>query len=495
MNNGKLCIPVCERTADKTIEQIKLAAKLADIIEIRFDCIRSEAGRNETLRAIDETAIATPLIATLRSVEEGGTALKQERVEFWKNALPKFAAIDLESDLVSETDTGHVRIGSLHDLQTIPSDLPARAKELACVADILKVAATARDAVDALPIWNLLEEYKAVIPIAMGEGGKWTRILGLPHGAYLTYAALEDGMGTADGQIAARDMLDVYRVKHLNKQTKVYGIVGDPVSSSMSPYFQNAAFRDAGLNAVFIPLLVKDLEAFIRRMVRRKTREVELNFGGFSVTMPHKVAIMELLDEIDPVAKAVGAVNTVVIVGDKLIGYNTDAYGFIEPLERKFGDLNGAKVSIAGAGGAARACVYAFSTKGVDVTIYARDHNKAKAIAGEFGAKAGAPDVPFEPGSVDILVNATPLGMKGSGSEGTIATADKLKGVSLVYDLVYNPAETRLMKEAKKAGVQTIAGAEMLIAQGERQFELWTGQRAPVEKMKASLDERLDEAK
>ena len=193
----------------------------------------------------------------------------------------------------------------------------------------------------------------------MGEAGQWTRILGLGHGAFLTYASVDADRETADGQITADELVNVYRAKQLDRDTRVYGVLGDPVSSSLSPYMHNAAFKDAGLNAVFLPLQVKDLDAFMRRMVLPAIREVELNFAGFAVTMPHKQTIMKYLDDIDPVAKKIGAVNTVKIDGDKLIGYNTDAHGFITSLKQRIPDLKGVRHAVLGAGGAARAVIHA----------------------------------------------------------------------------------------------------------------------------------------
>jgi 3-dehydroquinate dehydratase/shikimate dehydrogenase len=323
----------------------------------------------------------------------------------------------------------------------------------------------------------------------MGEAGKWTRILGLAHGAYMTYASLDEGEETADGQISAKDLVDVYRVKELDKDTRVYGIIGDPVSSSISPIMQNAAFVHDGMNAVFIPLLVKDLDEFTRRMVRRATREVELNFAGFSVTMPHKLSIMRHLDEIDMAAAKIGAVNTIKIIDDKLIGYNTDAHGFITPLMEKFGDLKGARVAVLGAGGAARACVYALKQEGAQITVFVRDKKRAGDFVSDF-------DVDLKqlptgncklPSATDIVVNATPVGMKGKLEDQTLLNADELSGVKLVYDLVARPVTTALASEAKKAGVPTIGGVEMFIAQGVWQFEIWTGRDAPADVMRDSV--------
>ena len=321
----------------------------------------------------------------------------------------------------------------------------------------------------------------------MGEAGKWTRILGLAHGAYLTYASLDAGKETANGQLTAKDLIDTYRVKELDKNSEVFGVIGDPVSQSLSPYMHNAEFAAVGVNAVFMHLLVKDLDAFIRRMVKAETREVELNFGGFSVTMPHKQAIIPHLDSIDPTAAKIGAVNTIKIDDGKLTGYNTDAHGFITPLLARFGDVRDARVAVFGAGGASRACVYALQQQGADVTVFARDLNKAKAFADEFGIKHKQLTTDNRQLTTDIIVDATPLGMKGALEHGSLFTADELSGVKFVYDLVTSAADTPIVREAKAAGVPVIGGLEMLIAQGVKQFEIWTGQAARPDKMRETL--------
>ena len=225
-------------------------------------------------------------------------------------------------------------------------------------------------------------------------------------------------------------------------------------------------------------------------MVRAETREVDLNFAGFSVTNPHKQAVIAHLDEIDETANQIGAVNTVRIENGKLFGFNTDAPGFITPLKALYGDLSDAKVAVVGAGGAARACVYSLVKAGAAVSVHARDIGKAADLADSF-------DVRIEPIpdtfiGFDIVVNCTPLGTKGDTEDKTIATADQLAGVKLVYDLVYNPAETLLIREAKTAGVKTLGGLEMLIAQGAEQFRIWTGRDAPLEAMTAAVKKKLN---
>lgn len=482
MNNGKICVSVCAETADEVIAKIKLAESLADVIEVRFDCLNGD--QIEPLVKILKSEKI--LLATFRSPRQ------DDRIKFWQLVGNEFPAFDLEEDIFELINTQAQKMVSFHDFTSGTNDLDSIYQRLSKQAKIIKIAVHANDAFGAIDVWHLLEKAKTdnkeIISIAMGEAGKWTRILGLAHGAYMTYASLDEGDETADGQITIKDLSEVYRVKELDKSTAVYGVIGDPVASSKSPYMHNAAFAANGINAVFLPMLVKDIDEFIRRMVSHETREVELNFAGFSVTMPHKQSIIKHLDEIDATAKKIGAVNTVKIVDDKLIGYNTDAHGFITPLKAKFGELKNARVAVLGAGGAARACVYALTQEGADVTAFARDLQKANSFAEEFNVNAKQFSLVD---SFDIIVNTTPLGMKGAFENDSPLTAVQLEGVKFVYDLVTRADETPLLCEAKKAGIPAIGGLEMLIAQGVKQFEIWTGSDAPAELMRRSVTVRL----
>jgi shikimate dehydrogenase len=293
------------------------------------------------------------------------------------------------------------------------------------------------------------------------------------------------------------DAADVYRIKELDQNTEVYGIIAGDTSYSMSPYIHNAAFKASGLNAVFVPLQVRDLDAFVRRMLKARTREVELNLRGLSVTNPHKQQITKHLDDIEESARRIGAVNTIKVVDDRLHGFNTDAEGFIRPLRAMVGDLADVRVAVFGAGGAARACTYALKTEGSKVTVFARDKAKADKFAADMdvtSAKLNDAGRMDKLSGFDIVVNATPLGTRGEDRDETLATAEQLAGVKLVYDLVYNPAETRLLREAKAAGAVTLGGFDMLIAQAERQFEIWTGMDPPVNVMAEAARKRLDES-
>ena len=500
MNDGKICISICASTAAELFEKISRAEAVADVIEVRFDCL----AHGDIDTALDGLPkISKQYLITLRSSEQGGRRVLRlsNRILFWKRAVKALSGHDFladhESDLNFPFSFNSDRvIRSHHFFGESPEDLRTAYFELADINDeIVKIAVNCRDITDTIKVWKLLkiaeENEGCVIPIAMGEVGKWTRILGPAFGAYLTYASLDAGDETAPGQLSAENLTEVFRVRELDRETSVYGIIAANTSYSVSPWLHNAAFKAAGMNRVFVPLQVADLDEFVKRMVKPETREIELNFAGFSVTNPHKQAIIRHLDEIDETAQRIGAVNTIKIENGKLLGYNTDALGFIAPLKSVCGDLKGVRATVVGAGGAARACVYALKHEGAEVTVLARDLKKAEDLAIEFGAEFGAlvTDHSF---NGDILVNTTPLGTKGDTVDGTIATADQLRNLRLVYDLVYNPAETRLLNEAKMARVPAINGLQMLISQGAKQFEIWTGEIASVDAMTDAVRTKLE---
>lgn len=508
MNSGKICVSVCAETADEFIENIKRAEQFADIIELRFDCLDLKEFRKKQSSFF---SARKPLLLTYRPKEQGGRRelSRYQRIEFWRAAMTNNSSvkrkfwIDCEFDLINRIQKSPDAeiICSFHDFAGVPDNLNEIYENLSQSADIVKIAVQADDIADSIAVWKLLEraksDYKKVIPIAMGEAGKWTRILGLAFGAPLAYASLGAGEETAAGQISERQMRDVYPVKELNEQTEIYGIVGNPVKHSLSPFMHNRAFRFHDLNAVYIPFAVKNLHDFINRMVKTETREIDLNLKGFSVTIPHKQAIIEYLDEIDETAKRIGAVNTVKIENGKLFGYNTDADGFMEPLQNAYGDLRDAKVAVFGGGGAARAVVFALKRAGANVTIFARDLKKVEKLAAEFNAELKKISKSEEDqksktdfNAFDLIVNATPLGTTGKLENETPVFARDIEQVKLVYDLIYNPFETKFIKEAGRANVPTISGLAMLVAQGMKQFEIWTGKPAPMREMsRAALNE------
>jgi shikimate dehydrogenase len=296
-------------------------------------------------------------------------------------------------------------------------------------------------------------------------------VLGPSRGAFLTYGSLDDESATAPGQVTARNLRSLYHVDKIDDDTIVCGLIGLPVMHSVSPQIHNGWFAAEGLNGVYLPFEVKDVDSFITRMVHPRTRELNWNLRGLSVTAPHKQAVMDHLDWIEPDAKEIGAVNTIVIDADQLRGYNTDAPGFIDPLLQKFESLDGRRAAIIGAGGAARAVVWALRKQDANVTIFARNVSKAES----FGVNC-QPLTSASFAGYDLVVNTTPLG-SGTHIDQSPVTAEQLNGVRCAYDLIYNPADTNFLREARKAGCDTIGGLEMLVAQARNQFELWTGRK------------------
>ena len=500
MNKGKICVSVCAETADEMLEQIRRAESLADVIEIRLDCITSK----QIHKAFAFLVSKKPLILTYRPKEQGGKAESDlsNRKLIWNafvingsNDTRKFW-FDYEYDLTNlQKVSNPVTIRSFHDFSGVPENLSEIYEKLSGKSEVAKIAVQTDEITDTIPIWEILGKAKTknqkIIPIAMGEAGKWTRILGLANGAFLTYAALEAGQETAPGQVSAEDLTEVYRVKELDENTEVYGIIAGNTSYSMSTYLHNAAFKFHKLNSVFVPLQVGNLEEFMRWMVLQKTREIELNFRGFAVTNPHKIEIMKYLDEISKDAAKIGAVNTVKIENGKLYGYNTDAHGFIEPLKNFYGDLSSAKVALIGNGGAARACVYALKKENAEVAIFARNVKKAKSFADEFEVELHElAENDFK--DYEIVINTTPLGTKGKLENETPTFAEQIKNIHLAYDLVYNPFVTRFLHEAKSVHVPTISGLAMLVAQAMKQFEIWTNLDAPMKEMSRAALQKLN---
>lgn len=500
MNNGKICVSVCAETVNEFQKKIGNGEKIADIIELRFDCLKE----SEIEQVFKLPSSKKNELFTFRPKEQGGkrNLSEEERVRFWSSWKTDSLWVDFEFDLyqtiINSTYARRQTICSHHDFNGVPENIIEIYEKLnATKADVIKIAVQSGDATDGLAVMKLLERAKAenreLIPIAMGESGVWTRILGLSRGAFMTFAALDEESATAPGQLTAQEMIDVYRVKELDENSEIYGLVAGSVSHSVSPQIHNAAFKFHKMNAVYVPFAVKNLEEFMRRMVNSKTREIDWNFQGFSVTIPHKIEIMKYLTHVDETAEKIGAVNTVFLVEDDnaIYGTNTDAEGFIEPLRNTYGSLIGARAAVLGAGGAARAVCYALTQAGVSVKVFARNVEKAKELREIFGLEVAELSGDKYEG-FDFLINTTPLGMKKGGLEKeTPATAEQLKGVGLVYDLVYNPFETRLMREAALVSVPTIGGLAMLIAQAAAQQKIWTGKDAPVKEISAAALRKL----
>jgi shikimate dehydrogenase len=276
-------------------------------------------------------------------------------------------------------------------------------------------------------------------------------------------------------------MVKLYRADCLDRRTRIYGVIGNPVGHSLSPQLQNAAFQARRINAVYLPFLVRDLEDFLAAIE-------PFGIAGFSVTLPHKQRILRHLNGCDPLARAIGAVNTVVVrPGGKLYGYNTDYVGVLRSLERRI-HLSSSRVLVVGAGGAARAVAFALVQAGAAVCISSRRKKPAQTLAKMAGAVALESDrIRHE--FFDAIINATPVGMHPFVTDSPLNAAEL--NCRLVFDTIYRPRVTRLMQLAARRGIECVSGVEMFVAQGTAQWEIWTGERAPVLTMRSAVERAL----
>lgn len=511
---ARICIPICEQRAGDIPAAIGRANEFADLIELRLDYLLA-AELDQAINHLSEyrRQSTCPLLLTLRPGEQGGMRelTFADRIAFWRlpetNSPDDYRDFELDlaldaarrnSDPLKLSPDWQRVICSHHDFTGVPDDLALIYHQMKSTpARILKIAVRANEITDCLPVFHLLEQEvdrlqradRYLIAIAMDEAGLATRILAPSRGSFLTYGALDTQHASAPGQLSAADLRQLYRLPQLNTKSMVTGLIGAPVSHSLSPHMHNAAFAALGTDAVYLPFEVRSLDSFMRRMVNPRARELEWNLRGLSVTAPHKTDIVRHLDKIDQAAQEIGAVNTVLIEGRQLIGSNTDAAASVAPLKKYF-DLPGARIAVLGAGGAARAMLWQLQQERAQVTVFARDTKKAEATAKKFGAELQQLQE-ARLGEFDAVINTTPLGTRGPKMDESAAMAGQLQGARLAYDLVYNPAETKFLREAREAGCYTLGGLPMLIAQAAAQFELWTGTAPSHDIMFAAAQQRL----
>jgi 3-dehydroquinate dehydratase/shikimate dehydrogenase len=350
-------------------------------------------------------------------------------------------------------------------------------------ADAYKIVTTARKPSDIQRVLSLAKSHpKApLILLAMGEIGFPTRVLSTSQGGLYTYAAPASADGTASGQMCAKLLRNLYRVEKFTRSAKLYGVIADPVRHSISPAVHNRAFQSKRMDAVYLPFLVhpqhlRDYFSLAEKM----------GISGFSVTIPHKQKIMRYLDIIDPLARRIGAVNTVWRKAGKWRGSNTDAEGVTAPLAKKL-RLGKSSVLLVGNGGAARGAAYALVDAGAKLFIVGRNPDRVRALAKMCGAEPLMRDQ-LNGRQFDAVVHATPLGMYPNVNE--CFFRDEIPG-ELVFDMVYNPLETTLIKRAREQGKEVIPGIHMFLEQAAHQFEIWTGESAPRAAMEKAAMEAL----
>src|SRR5438309_163061 len=483
----KVCVAVTGSDANEMVEKAEVLARDNPFIEFRLDYLPKPGLAVPRLKEFMDFHPHVVAIGTCRRVASGGkfrgTVPAQMEI-LGKAALAGCQLVDVEIQTavrVKPAQLDRLRskaaiVLSFHDFRGTQKLDETLKKMAAYPADFYKIVSTATSLYDNVTMMKFLEKHQdahSLVGLCMGEQGIISRLLGVRAGSAFTFGALTADEKTAPGQVTAQELQSTYRIDQVDAATRVYGVAGDPVSHSLSPAIMNAAFRRENVNGVHLALHAKTLKDLL-------TCVREIPIQGISVTMPYKESILKYLDNTDSHTTKIGACNTVVRAQDgKLYGFNTDAAGIVRPLERRLNTLEGARILVLGAGGAARAAVFGLKERGSEVYILNRSLAAAKKLAHQARARImKRPDL--KKLAFDVIINATPVGM---GNTRETPLQDKEINARYVFDMVYDPAETRLLKLAKERGAQIIPGIEMFVHQAARQFEIWTGKPAPWDEM------------
>ena len=474
-----ICLTLSGPTILDNLKALADNKDYVDICELRLDLLSP----SEVAKAADfPSMVDIPVILTLRRVSDGGKCTLQEKarrsllIDTMKNG--GFSYVDIEDD-VKKSDVeeaahslGMKVIRSYHDFEGVPADIFSRVHSLASRGDVAKIAVTPHNTADVMTLFRINEELKDVpkIIIGMGEWGVATRILYKKMGSILTFGS--NGKAVAPGMISARELKLLYRADQLNDNTGIYGIVGNPVMHSLSPQIHNPGFHKIHYNAVYVPFLSESIRSFL-------TLAEMLRMRGFSVTVPFKVDVVKYLGNITREVKQIGSCNTVVRVPNMWKGTNTDYYGFIHPIETEIDDDRIKSALVIGAGGAAKAIVWALKMRNVKVMIVNRTKSKADELARLYGVGSDSLDnISRYEGKVDLVVQATNMGLHPY-EDVNPAENFHFSGKEIAYDIVYKPKYTKFLIAAEKAGCTLKFGWDMLMEQGKLQFESFTGYHYP----------------
>ncbi|XP_031485763.1 bifunctional 3-dehydroquinate dehydratase/shikimate dehydrogenase, chloroplastic-like isoform X2 [Nymphaea colorata] len=507
-NATLLCVPLHASSVEQTLYQIdKAKAGGADLVEIRLDLLENFQPHQDLEILLKDKKL--PVLVTYRPKWEGGhfEGSEYERLETLRLAMnfgADYVDVELEAanDFISSVSGKKPEnlkvIVSSHNYQSTPSFEDLRvliARLVATGADIVKIATTAIDIKDVAHIFQAMMHCQIpVIGYVMGEKGLISRLLCPKFGGYFTYGILEANKQSAPWEPTLRDLLDLYNIRWVGPDTQVFGVIGNPIGHSKGPIVYNTTFKHVGYNGIYVHLLVDDLAVFLNTFAAP-------DFPAFSCGIPHKEAAVLCCDEVEPVAKCIGAVNTIVRRprDGKLIGYNTDYYAAISAIEDGLrgstakcnivnSPLEGKLLVVIGAGGAGKALAYGAKVKGARVVITDLISDRAKNFASSVGADniTMAELEDFHPEEGMILANATPVGMQPNIQE-TPIPKHALRYYALVFDAVYTPRNTRLLREAEESGAVPVSGMEMFVRQARGQFKHFTGLPAPENLMRNIL--------
>jgi 3-dehydroquinate dehydratase/shikimate dehydrogenase len=491
----KVCLALASESADELMHSAESMARDNPFLEFRLDYLKQPASALPKIKRFLEMHQYVTAIATCRRAENGGNfkgslALQLEILTKAAAAGCQLLDLELESglrckpDVIARLRSRATLILSFHDFRGTRALEKTLEKMLSVTADYYKIVTTATTLSDNVTLMKFLQaesDKHALIGLCMGEQGIISRVLGVRAGSTFTFAAVSADQRTAPGQISSQQLRSIYRIEQVDAATRVYGVAGDPVGHSLSPVIMNTALRRENVNAVYLALHAKTLKDLLSCV-----REIPLH--GLSITMPYKQAILEHLDNTDTHTSKVGACNTVVRGQDgKLYGFNTDTAGVVRPLEQRI-TIEGAKVLVLGAGGAARAAVFGLKERGAEVWVMNRTTAKGQKLARQAKARTvKRPDL--KKMAFDVIVNATPVGMTGNESP----LKEHEMQAKIVFDMVYDPVETPLLRMARAKGLAVIPGVEMFVHQAARQFEIWTGKPAPADDMLRAVTIALQE--
>lgn len=475
-------------------EHQALAGRGAQLVELRIDWLARDP---DVPRLLKDRP--TPAIVTCRRPEDGGKwrGTEEERQRLLRTAIVSGVDyIDLEDDVAKSIPRyGKTkRIISHHNFKETPNNVEEIwAKMAELKPDIIKLVTMANSPIDCVRMLNLVKDAKIpTIAFCMGEFGVWSRVVCGKLGAPFTYAAFSVDREVAPGQLSFQEMKNIYHYDSINADTQLFGVIGDPIGHSLSPLLHNRSMQSIGFNGVYVPIRVS------QDHLSRSLDELDsLNFRGLSVTIPHKEAVLEKYPRCEEIVRQIGAANTLVRdTDDGWSSMNTDYEAALDSIKLglHLGDtLEGKRVLILGAGGVARAIGMGIVRSGGALAITSRTSARAKALVEELHCK----HVTWENRGTefaDILINCTPVGMYPKMDE-TPFMQNWLREGMIVFDTIYNPENTLLIKEAKVRGCVTITGTEMFIRQAAAQFERFTGKPSPLDELRETLRKGISAAK
>jgi 3-dehydroquinate dehydratase / shikimate dehydrogenase len=482
----RVCLALTADDPSDLLEKAENVVRDNPFLELRLDYLPKPGLALPKIKQFMEMNPHAVVIATCRRVVSGGKfkgAIPAQLELLGKAAAAGCQVVDVElqtaakckPEQLQKLRTRAALVLSFHDFRGTKKLEETLAAMRKYPADFYKVVSTATTLYDNVTMMKFLEKESdrhSLVGLCMGEQGIVSRVLGVRAGSAFTFAAVNPQERTAPGQVTAQDLRSVYRIDQVDAATRVYGVAGDPVAHSLSPVIMNTAMRRENVNAVYVALHAKSLKDLLACV-----RDVPIH--GLSITMPYKQAILEHLDNTDTHTSKIGACNTVVRAQDgKLYGFNTDTAGVVRPLEQRIG-IENARVLILGAGGAARAAVFGLKERGAEVFILNRTAESGQKLARQAKART-VKRADLKKLAFDVIINATPVGMKNP-KESPLQESEI--NAKYVFEMIYDPAETQLIRLARARGAQIIPGIEMFVQQAARQFEIWTGKPAPWDDM------------